>query len=228
MSTFKEALAIHAAHIRTVGEQCKTRALTSQSLVLPIFNLLGFNPFDPRKVQPGEDGNGCDYVLLCSTEPVMFVYVIPFGEELPEHGSHQSDQPENDVVVIVTNGQLWRFYGNFSHSGNLSATTPWFTLDMLALTETEIDQLALLRHACYRKEQLQNFAIDNYYKENVKEIIKGFLNNPSGDFVRLIAQHAGFEGKLSEGLFERMAELIKRTIADTVGGMVTESLLEMK
>lgn len=50
MEAFISRLKSHIEHVKKVGEHCSTEETTKQALILPLLDILGFNPYDPTKV----------------------------------------------------------------------------------------------------------------------------------------------------------------------------------
>ncbi|TRC46993.1 type I restriction endonuclease subunit R, partial [Mannheimia haemolytica] len=48
---FKERVLSHIQHVIKVGSHCTTEETTKQALILPLLDILGFNPYDPTKVR---------------------------------------------------------------------------------------------------------------------------------------------------------------------------------
>ena len=50
MNNFINKLQSHIEHVKRVGEHCSTEETTKQALILPLLDILVFNPYDPTKV----------------------------------------------------------------------------------------------------------------------------------------------------------------------------------
>ncbi|OFZ65816.1 MAG: hypothetical protein A2V79_08330 [Betaproteobacteria bacterium RBG_16_56_24] len=80
MDDFKTRLRQHAEHIKKVGEHCTTEETTKQALILPLLDILGFNPSDPLKVRAE---HGADMPGVKSSERVDYVPSISLSHPAP-------------------------------------------------------------------------------------------------------------------------------------------------
>ncbi|EMS0004588.1 type I restriction endonuclease subunit R, partial [Escherichia coli] len=51
MENFANKLKIHTEHVAKMGVFCTTEETTKQALIMPLLDILGFTPYDPRKVK---------------------------------------------------------------------------------------------------------------------------------------------------------------------------------
>ena len=56
MDAFILKLTHHAQHIKRVGHLCTTEETTKQALILPMLDILGFNPYAPTRGRAEHSG----------------------------------------------------------------------------------------------------------------------------------------------------------------------------
>ena len=230
---FKTRLRQHIDHIKKVGEHCTTEETTKQALILPLLDILGFNPSDPLKVRaehgadmPGvKSSERVDYVLCCD-QPVMFVEAKGCGANLDNHSPqllrYFNSSPDVKIAAL-TNGREWRFFTDLKHQ-NMMDSEPFLTVDLLDLTDDIAAQLARFCYDCFRTDELRSFAASRRNLGAFRGVIETALREVDAEFVRFIAQRAGLQEKLTTKFLGECVPLVRQAVADAISGMVVSGL----
>ena len=230
---FNTRLRQHVEHIKKVGEHCTTEETTKQALILPLLDILGFNPSDPLKVRaehgadmPGvKSSERVDYVLCCD-QPVMFVEAKGYGANLDNHSPqllrYFNSSPDVKIAAL-TNGREWRFFTDLKHQ-NMMDSEPFLTVDLLDLTDDAASELARFCYDCFRPDELRSFAASRRNLGAFRGVIETALREVDAEFVRFIAQRAGLQEKLTPKFLGECAPLVRQAVADAISGMVVSGL----
>lgn len=234
MKEFKERLMSHVEHVKNVGPHCTTEEMTKQALILPLLNILGFNPFDPTMVRAefGADlpGVKCservDYALFSSGQPVMFIEAKPYIEKAVNHTSQLAryfNATPGVTIAALSNGREWHFFTDLKRQ-NVMDGQPFLIVDFHNLSDTDAEKLYRFRHDQFHPELLRTFAEDRMYLSIFQSVIESMLRDVDAEFVRLVAMRANLAPKLTAKFLESITPLVKQSVAETMGKMVVSGL----
>lgn len=234
MQDFRDRLNRHAEHVKSNGVHCSTEETTKQALVLPFLDILGFSPFDPQKVKaeysadlPGiKAGERVDYALFSNGQPVMFIEAKNYSEKLTNH-TGQVARYFNATIGIkmsaITNGKEWRFFTDLQNA-NVLDSTPFLTVNLETLGDTDADQLANFRYDHFQTDKLKTFAEQRVYLDLFTGVIGACLRDVDAEFVKFIAARAVLPKQLTIKYLESLAPIIKQAVADALSSMVVSGL----
>ncbi|HIJ81060.1 MAG TPA: type I restriction endonuclease subunit R [Desulfuromonadales bacterium] len=234
MEEFKKKVLAHVEHIKTVGSHCTTEETTKQALILPLLNILDFNPFDPQKVKaefganfPGAKASErVDYALFSSGTPVMFIEAKPYNNKLTNHDGQLSryfNSTPGVTVAAITNGTEWRFFTDLKLP-NVMDSTPFLTVNFEMLEDKDIEQLSKFRYDMFNPDKLKSFAEERNLLDLFTCTIGNCLREVDQDFVRFIATRANLTPKLTTKFLETIAPLVKQSLKDAISEMVVSGL----
>lgn len=190
----KDVLETYIARVRDLSEHCQgNEQATKQSLIGPLFTMLGYDLTDPRECRPeyradfGKDRSvkPVDWAFLKDGRPVFLVEAKEVGRRLGGYDEQLADyfaKAPEAKLGILTNGQNWRFFTDIVNA-NVMDHEPFVKWDVL--TETPpYDFLILLQKAKYNPELIRTFAM-RLRNQNllVGELSK--LLEPSSEFTKL-------------------------------------------
>ena len=234
MDNFISRLQSHIEHVKRVGEHCSTEETTKQALILPLLDILGFNPYDPTKVLaefaadfPGVKATErVDYALYCNGQPVMFIEAKPYVANLTNHAPQLSRYFNSSLGVTIgaiTNGKEWRFFTDLINT-NVMDEKPFLTVDFTKHKAEELVQLAEFKHDNFHVEKLRFFAEENQYIQQFKIIIKKSINEVDLDFVRYIAQQSNIQRQLNTKFLETIQPFVKQAVEQAISDTVVKGL----
>ena len=224
----------HVEHIKAVGSLCNTEETTKQALILPLLNILDFNPFDPQKVKAEYGANfqgvkaneRVDYALFSSGNPVMFIEAKPHNAKLTNHDGQLSryfNSTPGVTVAAITNGTEWRFFTDLKLT-NIMDNTPFLTVNFDKLNDTDIEQLAKFRYDMFNPDNLKSFAEERNFLDLFTSTIGTCLREVDQDFVKFIANRANLTPKLTTKFLEILTPLVKQSLKDAISEMVVSGL----
>lgn len=234
MQVFKEKLLAHVEHIKNVASHCATEETTKQALILPLLNILDFNPFDPQKVKAEYGANlpgikateRVDYALYSDGHPVMFIEAKSINEKLTNHTGQLAryfNSTPGVSIAAITNGREWRFFTDLKLP-NVMDESPFLKVHFDTLSDSDMEQLSQFRYGCFRPDQLRTFAKERVYQELFQDVIENCLRDVDQDFVRFIANRANLGAMLTAKLLETMSPLVKQAVAVAISKMVVTGL----
>lgn len=199
---------------------------TETALVLPFFDVLGYNPFDVRDVEPdfnvglGDKGmRTVDYALKREGAPLMLFQCEEAKTDLGDYDSsflfEHFDALGADVAVF-TNGLTYRFYANLGAEINV-AQRPFLEFDLLDHGPEQVEGLQQLTKSAFDAEEI----ISTAYALKSGRLLRHYLvqqqESPDEHLVRFIAAQI-FEGEVSEDVVERFRPVVQNVLGDVVEG----------
>ena len=147
------------AYVKRVGELAEhvrgNEQATKQSLVGPLFTILGYDLTDPRECipeyrvdfGPNRSVKPIDWAFLQNGHPIFFVEAKEVGKKLASYDEQLADyfaKAPEARLGILTNGVQWRFFTDVVNS-NIMDKEPFVKWDVLADEQPPFDFLTLLQ-----------------------------------------------------------------------------------
>jgi len=223
---------------RNISEQkdiIETEEATKQAFVMPFLSSLGYNVFDPQEVVPEytadvgtKKGEKVDYLLRSNGNPVMLVECKKIGSELDiNHASqlYRYFSVSNAKFAALTDGQRYRFYSDLD-SPNQMDPSPFFEVDLLTIREPDeaaVRQLKQFGKSEFDVDLARDIAEDLKYTYGIKALLAKELENPSDEFVKLLASQV-YSGRMVHNALEKFREITKRAMHQFLNERIKERL----
>ncbi|WP_425071834.1 type I restriction endonuclease [Sagittula sp. S175] len=217
MSSIETALSQLAERIRKHADTISTEEAAKTSIVLPFLQVLGYDVFDPSEVVPeftadavGKKGEKVDYAIRLNGEVAILIECKGLATTLDR--KHLSQLYRYFSVTkarfaLLTNGRVYEFYSDLEEPNKLDIK-PFFTLDLLDLNSRAISELSKFDKAAFDVKRILSTAEKLKYVSGIKKLIAAQLEEPSEEFVRLIASNV-YEGRLTQAVRENLAAATK-------------------
>lgn len=190
-----EAIIAYVKRVKELAEHVKgNEQATKQSLIGPLFTILGYDLTDPRECipehrvdfGPARSVKPIDWAFLQNGKPIFFVEAKEVGKKLPSYdeqlGDYFAKAPEAKLGIL-TNGVHWRFFTDVVHP-NVMDKEPFVKWDVLTDDDPPFDFLTLLQKSQYNSQLIRTFAERRHHQN----LLVGELNRllePSPEFVKL-------------------------------------------
>lgn len=192
----REALAAYVNRVRDLAEHCKgNEQATKQSLIGPLFTLLGYDLTDPRQCVPeyradfGKERSAkpIDWAFMQAGKPLFFVEAKEVGRKLVGFDEQLADyfaKAPEARLGILTNGLHWRFFTDLEHE-HVMDKEPFVKWDVLGDEQPPIDFLTILQKSEYNATHLKTYAKRRQQRNLlVGEVAR--LLEPSTEFTKLV------------------------------------------
>ncbi len=233
---FRSRFVSHAQLAVERAGRAQTEAATNQYLVLPFFQLLGYDPLDPDEVVPEAHAsfsdkfrNRVDFAICLDKIPVIAVESKKVGS-LVEANRGELKGYFNAVpsvkLGILTDGLTFQLFTDTS-AENMMDDEPFAVVDLAEAARDQVDANALDALMRLRKGTFDpaNVGADARRKMHVAayaDALQRMLANPDERFVRVMMDVASIEGRRTSRMVEEHAPLV-REAADT---MLDRKILE--
>jgi len=227
-----EAIIAYVKRVKELAEHVKgNEQATKQSLIGPLFTILGYDLTDPRECipeyrvdfGPSRSNKPIDWAFQQNGKPIFFVEAKEVGKKLPSFDEQLSDyfgKSTEAKLGILTNGVQWRFFTDVVNPNKMD-TQPFVRWDVLGDESPPFDFLILLQKSQYNAQLIRTFA----ERKHRQSLLVGELNRllePSSEFVRLAA--ANFETKK---FTDAVIETWKPVLANAIEEWAKQRMLTM-
>lgn len=233
----KEQMYQLSERIKSLKDNIETEEATKQSFILPFFQALGFDVFNPLEFVPEftadvgiKRGEKVDYAILQDGQPIILIEAKACSEKLDKHDSQlfRYFGTTKSRFAILTNGIIYKFFSDLD-SPNVMDSKPFYTLDMEHLSDQAIEYLNNFAKANINIDSILSTASDLKYLNLLKAAFKEIVDNPSEDFVRFILNEGVYDGIKNQKVVECFQPLVKRAmnqfINDRMSSKFKETLL---
>lgn len=220
----KEQMYQLSERIKSLKDNIETEEATKQSFILPFFQALGFDVFNPLEFVPEftadvgiKRGEKVDYAILQDGQPIILIEAKACSEKLDKHDSQlfRYFGTTKSRFAILTNGIIYKFFSDLD-SPNVMDSKPFYTLDMEHLSDQAIEYLNNFAKANINIDSILSTASDLKYLNLLKAAFKEIVDNPSEDFVRFILNEGVYDGIKNQKVVERFQPLVKRAMSQFI------------
>ncbi|KIL06619.1 endonuclease [Clostridium botulinum] len=223
----KEKLYTLSERIEKIVGQIKTEEGTKQSLILPFFQILGYDVFNPLEFCPEFDadygikkGEKVDYAILIDGEPTILVEAKACSDNLDKHGAQlfRYFNSSKAKFGVLTNGIKYRFFTDLDETNKMDIR-PFFEIDLSNLNDTQILYLKNFERDSLDVNSILSTAEELKYSNLIKDFLKQQLTSPTEDFANYILSQI-YEGRKTATVIEKFLPIIKRAFNQ----LITETL----
>ncbi len=219
---FSNELNEFAARISKLRESIRTEEATKTSLVLPFFQLLGYDIFNPLEFVPEytadtgtKKGEKVDYAIMKNHDPIIIVEVKPVSTEL--NAKHINQLFRYFTVTkarfaILTNGITYRFYSDLEETNKMDLF-PFFEFNVLDLKADTVAELIKFRKESFDMKGILNSASELKYISLLKNAIAEQFHDPSEQFIRALIKNI-YTGVKTQAVIDKFRELTLAAIND--------------
>lgn len=209
-----------ASRILDVKDKLNTEEATKTSLIMPFFQILGYDVFNPSEFTPEytadvgiKKGEKVDYAIFLNDTLKILIEAKSVNEKLEKHDSQlfRYFGTTKARFAILTNGIIYRFFTDLDKP-NVMDNTPFLEINMEKLSDNDIQQLQKFRKEKFDTEEILSTASNLKYVGLIKNVLKEQLINPSDDFVKLLLNDGVYEGVKTSAVVDKFKPLVKKSI----------------
>ena len=211
----------------------QTEEATKNALILPFFQVLGYDVFNPTEVVPEynaelpgtKKGDRVDYVIQVNGEPIILVECKWCGHELDLSQESQLLRYFHAMsarIAILTNGIQYRFYTDLDERHKMDMK-PFFQFSLLEINEQASRELRKFSRQNFSLDQIVPAAEELKYTGEMKRYLLDQLNDPSEIFVRFLSKQV-YDGMLNKQAMEKFTGITKKAFAQFISERVSDRL----
>lgn len=219
--------------VKQLVPQLKTEEATKQSLILPFFQILGYDIFNPLEFCPEyvadvgiKKGEKVDYTILVNNQPIILIEAKSCTQKLDKHDSQlfRYFGTTASKFAILTNGINYKFYTDLDYPNKMDAK-PFFELDMLDLNDQSIDYLENFIKTKLDVNNIITSASELKYLNLAKNEFKNLVENTPDDLYKLIISKI-YDGAKTQVVMEKFKPIVKRGINQYINEKMSSKFKE--
>jgi Uncharacterized conserved protein len=208
-----------------------TEEATKMSLIIPFFQTLGYDVFNPEEFLPEytadvgiKKGEKVDYAIMINGKPVILIECKWCGMPLEKHDSqlfrYFGTTPAK--FAILTNGIVYKFYTDLDETNKMDLI-PFLEIDLLNINENLVSELKKFQKSNFDPDTLVSVASELKYSKAIKEIFNSQLTEPTDEFVRYFASQV-YDGQKTQIIIDKFRAIVKNTLNDFISEKMNEKI----
>ena len=173
---FNESIKQFSERVTTIKSSISTEEATKMSLIIPMFQLLGYDVYTPTEFCPEynadvgiKKGEKVDYAILENGQPNILIECKSCTEELEKHSSQlfRYFGTTSAKFGILTNGIVYKFYTDLEEANKMDLV-PFLEIDMLNLKDAALNELKKFCKDNFDKDKIFSTAEELKYRSQIK------------------------------------------------------------
>ena len=228
---FTEKIKQFAERVSVLKETVQTEEATKMSLIVPVFQILGYDVFNPLEFCPEytadigiKKGEKVDYAILENGQPNILIECKSCSEQLDKHSSQlfRYFGTTSAKFGILTNGIVYRFYTDLEEANKMDLV-PFLEIDMLSLKDSSISELKKFCKENFDKDKIFSTAEELKYSSLIKSVLASEFESPSEDFVRFVLTNI-YDGQKNQRIIEKFTPVVKRAFSSFINEIVNNKI----
>lgn len=209
-----------------------TEEAVKTAVVLPFLQALGYDVFNPGEVIPeftadavGKKGEKVDYAIKLEDEIRILIECKPISTNLDKVHLAQLYRyfsVTNAKFAILTNGRFFHFHSDLEEPNKLDSR-PFFTFDITEPNNQILAELKKFEKAGFDVDGILANAERLKYTSALKSVISNQIENPSEDFIRLIASSV-HERRFTASVLDQYRNWVKAAFREVIRDSVQDRL----
>lgn len=228
---FTEDLKQFAERVIPLKENISTEEATKMSMIIPFFQLLGYDVFNPGEFCPEytadvgvKKGEKVDYAILINGNPEILIECKWCGESLSKHGSqlfrYFGTSPAK--FGILTNGLIYQFFTDLDEANKMDLA-PFLEINLNDLKDAQINELKKFSKEVFDKDNIFSTASDLKYSSLIKGLLAKDLDDPSDEFIRYILSNV-YDGQKNQKVIDKFKSIVKKSFTGFVNDIVNQKI----
>lgn len=229
---FSNKLKDFSTRIDAIKDTLKTEEAVKTSLILPFFQLLGYDVFNPYEFVPEfiadtgtKKGEKVDYAIVINNEPTILVEAKSLEQDLSKHLNqlYRYFSVTKSKFAILTNGIIYKFYTDLEEPNKMDEI-PFLEINLLQLKENSIEQLKKFTKSSFDVKGILDIASDLKYTAMIKTVLSEQLKNPSDQFIKLILGKGIYNGVKTQAVIDKFKDIVQLSFNQYISDLVNEKI----
>lgn len=228
---FSDQLKSLGKRVSMLESNIETEEATKTSLIMPFFQVLGYDIFNPMEFVPEftadvgiKKGEKVDYAIQSDGSPMILIEAKSIKEELTKHDSQlfRYFATTTSKFGILTNGRIYKFYTDLDEPNKMDSS-PFLVVDITKLKENQIPEIAKFHKDNFDVDKITSSASELKYLNSLKQFLNQQFDNPDESFVKYIVGEI-YEGMKTKNTLEKFQPIIKKGLSHFINDKVNEKL----
>ncbi|KQL39255.1 endonuclease [Bacillus sp. FJAT-25509] len=231
MEQFQNNIKALAKRTLQLKDTISTEEATKTSLVMPFFQSLGYDVFNPEEFLPEftadvgiKKGEKVDYAIILNNEPMILIEAKSINENLQKHDSQlfRYFGTSKAKFGILTNGQKYYFYTDLEEPNKMDST-PFFTIDLENIKDTQITELEKFRKNNFDLHNIIDTASELKYLNAIKSFLYKEFEDPSESFISFILTDI-YNGRKTQAVLDKFNSIVRKSLKQFLNETVSDKL----
>ncbi len=228
---FIDQLKQFSTRVVKLKDSITTEEATKMSLIIPFFQLLGYDVFNPDEFTPEftadvgiKKGEKVDYAIMVDYKPSILIECKWCGEELDKHTSQlfRYFGTSQAKFGILTNGLRYQFYTDLDEVNKMDLT-PFLDFDLTNIKPTTVSELKKFHKDAYDEENIFSTASELKYSKLIKALFAEQLKEPSNEFTKYILSEV-YGGVKTQNVIDKYKPVVKNSLNDYINEMMNDKI----
>ncbi|MFY9119294.1 MAG: type I restriction endonuclease [Syntrophomonadaceae bacterium] len=226
---FIEKINQFSRRVETLKDQIQTEEATKTALIMPFFQLLGYDVFNPSEFVPEftadvgiKKGEKIDYAIFLNGELSILLEAKAIDENLDKHGSQlfRYYATSSARFGILTNGIIYRFYTDLD-TPNKMDDRPFLEFNLLNLKDNLIPEIKKFERDNFDCNNILNSAAELKYTNEIKKLLYNEMIAPSDEFVRFLLKDI-YPGMKTQNVIDKFRDTVKKAFNEFVSDILKD------
>lgn len=230
---FIEKIAQFSKRVEHIKNNIYTEEATKTSVILPFFQLLGYDVFNPFEFIPEytadagtKKGEKVDYAIMVNNEPLILIEAKSLNTELS--AKHINQLLRYFTVTkarfgILTNGIIYRFYSDLEEPNKMD-TIPFFEFDLLNIKKDKVEELRQFQKDAFNMKNILDKASDLKYMTMIKNVISEQFHEPSDNFIKALISKNIYSGARTQAVLDKFRIIVKKALNEYVNDLISQRI----
>lgn len=228
---FIDELKQFSSRVGMLKDGLATEEATKMSLIVPFFQLLGYDVFNPTEFCPEytadvgiKKGEKVDYAIILDGNPVILIECKWSGQNLDKHGSQlfRYFSTSKAKFAILTNGITYQFFTDLIEPNKMDLT-PFLEFNILDFNENLANEVKKFHKDSFDTDRIFSTASELKYSSAIKERLRIEQETPSDDFVRFLLDSV-YDGLKTQKVIEKFKPIVKRAFSSYVNETINQKI----
>lgn len=226
---FNEKIIQFSKRVQTMKDQIQTEEATKTALIMPFFQMLGYDVFNPSEFMPEytadvgiKKGEKIDYAILLNGELSILLEAKAVNEDLAKHGSqlfrYYATLPAR--FGILTNGIIYKFYTDLA-TPNIMDDRPFLEFNLLDIKDNLIPEIKKFERNNFDCDNILNSAAELKYTNEMKKLLQEEMSNPSDEFIRFMLKDI-YPGIKTQNVIDKFRDTTKKALSQFVNDILND------
>ena len=226
---FKEKIVQFSKRVKGMKDQIQTEEATKTALIMPFFQMLGYDVFNPLEFVPEytadvgiKKGEKIDYAIFLNGELSILLEAKTVNEDLEKHGSqlfrYYATLPAR--FGILTNGIIYKFYTDLD-APNVMDDRPFLEFNLLDIKDNLIPELKKFERNNFDCDNILNSAAELKYTNEMKKLLQEEMYNPSDEFIRFMLKDI-YPGIKTQNVIDKFRDTTKKAMSQFVNDILND------
>ena len=229
---FKDQIVQLSERISKQKDSIATEEATKTAFIMPMIAALGYDVFNPFEVIPELDcdlikkkGEKIDYAIMKDESPILLIECKHCKQDLNLHDTQLQKYfvASTARFGVLTTGIEYRFYTDLEKI-NIMDEKPFLVVNMLDLSDADIEQLKKFHKSYYNEEDVLSTANELKYTTEIKSILNNEFASPTAEFVRFFARQTYTSGQITSKVIDMFTPLVRKSISSVINDIISDRL----